>query len=62
MTVKELINELQDFNPDAPIYFGPTGEYKSIDIFFGGAEGCIEKNCDYVHMTYEGNWYEDSSN
>lgn len=47
MTVKELINELQKYNPEAQITVGDNF-YNGISISYGYSDGCTKENCQFV--------------
>lgn len=51
--VKNLIELLGDFNPEADVegVFGDVG-YDLKSVGYGGGDGCKESNCDYVVLHY----------
>ena len=48
MTVKELINKLSEYNPEAEINVVVGGYEKPYTICFGGAEGVTKATCEDV--------------
>ena len=50
MTVKEIINKLSEYNPEAEINVVVGGYVKPYTICFGGAEGVTKINCDAVDL------------
>ena len=52
-TIRDLIKELMDYNPDAKIFIGDN-LYNHVAISYVGEEGCTKKNCDSVGFHIEG--------
>ena len=50
MTVKELINKLNEYNFEAEINVVVGGYAKPYTICFGGAEGVTKANCEDVDL------------
>lgn len=50
MTVKELINKLNEYNFEAEINVVVGGYAKPYTICFGGAEGVTKANCEAVDL------------
>ena len=50
MTVKELINKLNEYNLDAKFNIVVDGYVKPYTICFGGAEGVTKANCEAVDL------------
>ena len=50
MTVKEIINKLSEYNPEAEINVVVDGYEKPYTICFGGAEGVTKANCEAVDL------------
>ena len=50
MTVKEIINKLSEYNPEAEINVVVDGYVKPYTICFGGAEGVTKANCEAVDL------------
>lgn len=47
MKVKELIEKLKKYNPEAELTVGDNF-YNGISISYGYSDGCTEENCEYV--------------
>jgi hypothetical protein len=47
MTVKELINELMQYDQNAEVTVGDNF-YNGISISYGYAEGCTKEHCEFV--------------
>ena len=52
-TVQELINILQEYNPDAEFKVIIDCYPKNYDISFGTSEGCIKANADQVMISVD---------
>ena len=50
MTVKELINKLNEYNLDAKFNIVVDGFDRPFEICFGGAEGVTKANCEAVDL------------
>ena len=50
MTVKEIINKLSEYNPEAKFNIVVDGYVKPYTICFGGAEGVTKANCEAVDL------------
>ena len=50
MKVKELIEKLNTYNPDANIDVVVNGYPKEFEICYGCAEGCTKENCECVSL------------
>lgn len=70
MTVRELIEELKEFNQDAIVYIGDNID-NQLEITWGGSDGCTEATCEDVGFHTRGNqdvenlpseWMSDSEN
>lgn len=48
MKVKEVIEKLKEYNPEAKFCIVVNGSDKNYEICFGGAEGVTKENCDSV--------------
>ena len=46
LKVWELIEKLQEFNQNVPIYV----EHQNFEICWGGGDGCGKTNCQYVTL------------
>ena len=54
VTVKDLIKELLDFNPDAIVQIGDNFENR-VALGWSGGEGCAKKDCQYLCLDIAGN-------
>ena len=50
MTVKELINKLNEYNLDAEINIVVDGLDRPFEICFGNSEGVTKTNCETVDL------------
>jgi hypothetical protein len=50
MTVKELIEKLRWFNPDAKVEVVVRNHGYKFSLSFGTSEGCTKANCDEVNF------------
>ena len=53
VTVKDLIKELLDFNPDAIVQIGDNFENR-VALGWSGSEGCDKTNCKYLCLDIDG--------
>lgn len=51
MKVKEMIEYLQKFNPEAEVFSVINYSPYPPRFSFGCSEGCTERNCDEVYIT-----------
>ena len=54
MTVKELINKLNEYNLDAEINIVVDGLDRPFEICFGNSEGVTKTNCETVDLMVDG--------
>lgn len=47
MTIKEFIEKLKEFNPEALVFIGDNTE-NEVDISWGGPDNCGKKDCTNV--------------
>lgn len=50
MTVKEIINKLSEYNPEAEFNVVIDGFVRPFKIYFGGSEGVVKTNCETVDL------------
>ena len=50
MTIKEIINKLSEYNPEAEINVVVDGYARPFTICFGGSEGVTKTNCETVDL------------
>ena len=50
MTVKEIINKLNEYNPEAKFNVVIDGFDRPFKIFFGSSEGVVKTNCETVDL------------
>lgn len=55
MTVKELIKQLLDYNPNAQVYIGDN-LYNEIELTYGSSDGVTKENCEDVGFHIKGNY------
>lgn len=53
MKVKELIEKLNKYNPNADVEVVVNGYPESFEICYGSSEGCTPTNCDCVDLMVE---------
>lgn len=53
MKVKELIEKLNKYNPNAKVGVVVNGFPKVFEICYGNSEGCTPANCDCVDLMVE---------
>lgn len=51
MKVKELIEKLNTYNPDATIGVVVNGYSKAFEICYGYSEGCTKEDCECVSLS-----------
>ena len=60
MKVKELIKDLEEYNPEADVTI--VSDYVELPYFFvsyaGGGDGCSKKSCNVVHFSGESTEHE----
>lgn len=54
MKVKEMIEKLKEYNPEANFYVVVNSYPKEFEICYGTSEGCTKKNCDSVDIMVDG--------
>ena len=54
MTVRELIKELLDYNPEATVQVIVYNYVEEFDITYGSSDGCTKENCDNVSLFVSG--------
>ena len=54
MKVKELIEKLGEYNPEANFYVVVNNYPTDFEICYGTSEGCIKENCDSVDIMVNG--------
>ena len=50
MTVKEIIDKLGEYNPEAEFNIVIDGFARPFKICFGGSEGVVKTNCETVDL------------
>ena len=50
MTIKEIIDKLGEYNPEAEFNVVIDGFVRPFTICFGGSEGIIKTNCETVDL------------
>lgn len=50
MTVREMIDKLSEYNPEAEFNIVIDGFDRPFKICFGGSEGCTKANCEDVEL------------
>lgn len=53
MTVRDLLEKLKEYNPDAIVNICVRGMPQEFEICYGGSEGCTKSTCSDVDFMVE---------